>query len=432
MKSARLNIFQKTQRFWDTIHPYNAAQLAELSSPRSIDAIDAAFKQAIADLRLGDVVCRNHRYTIESSTAPACIISDEPIDALLTRLMNLPFDPHRSMPFRPFVNQHDGRQTMGLVYQHWVADSVSIRLLMRQWIRRLNGEGASDPIALPRGGMWHYFSGPAADWSVVAQLSDLLGYAARMKRMRRIESRPTNHDVAVIVRTLPDGIINFVRRNARDIGATVGDVFIAAATEAVAMHGPNVATPRRPGVAMGTIVDPRARSRSVPANVFGLFLGFTMTSYEGTDAIDFDHLLRRATQQRRRDTRRHAAEASQLNMAIGYAIAKCKSRASLLEFYRKRFPLSGGLSSVNLGPEWTKDLHPESISLYHRVSPTGPLMPIVLTPTTLGDRLSLCVTYRTAVMSAAKADAVIQAFVDRLVAFAKLPPSPGMAGRGLG
>ena len=31
---------------------------------------------------------------------------------------------------------------IGIVYQHWVADSVSIRLLMRQWIMRLIGQPA--------------------------------------------------------------------------------------------------------------------------------------------------------------------------------------------------------------------------------------------------------------------------------------------------
>ncbi|MGN6625219.1 MAG: hypothetical protein ACTHLN_01250 [Tepidisphaeraceae bacterium] len=419
MNRAPLNIFQKTQRLWDTIHPYNAAQLATLSGAQPAVVIEEAFNRAIRGLRLGIFDCRKGRYHVEPAPRVPLSITDEPLKPLLTRMMNARFDAQRSFPFRPFIHQSGETQTIGLVYQHWVADSVSIRLLMQAWIRSMHDPAcAIQPVRLPRGGMWHYFAAPSVGWSVVGQLSSLAGFASRMKQMRRIERRAESQDVAVVVRELPADLILRIRRGARARGATVGDVFIAAAADTLAMYGANAATSRRPGLAMGTIVDTRARARSVSSRIFGLFLGFTMTPFNGRDAQRFDRLLARAVKQRKSDLRRHAAEASQLNMAIGYFLARRMRPQNLLEFYRKRFPLAGGLSSVNLGSEWSQDLHPAPVALYHRVSPTGPLMPIVFTPTTLGNRLSLCCTYRTALLTPDQIERVIAQFTERLIQFA--------------
>lgn len=419
MNGTPLNIFQKTQRLWDTLHPYNAAQLATLSGVQPAVVIEEAFNRAIRGLRLGIFNCEKSRYRVDQGPRVSLSTTDEPLEPLLTRMMNARFDAQRSFPFRPFIQQSGETQTIGLIYQHWVADSVSIRLLMHAWIRSIHDKACDiRPIQLPRGGMWHYFAAPSVGWSVVGQLSSLAGFASRMKRMRRIEGRADSQEVAVVVRELPAGLILRIRRGARARGATVGDLFTAAAAEALAKHGANTATPRRPGLAMGTIVDTRARARSVSPRIFGLFLGFTMTAFNGPDAELFDRLLARAVKQRKSDARRHAAEASQLNMAIGYFLAHRMRPHNLLEFYRKRFPLAGGLSSVNLGSEWSQELHPAPVALYHRVSPTGPLMPIVFTPTTLGNQLSLCCTYRTALLTPNQIECVIAQFIQRLIQFA--------------
>ena len=42
-------------------------------------------------------------------------------------------------PFRPFVlDNGDGSYYVGVIYHHWVADSVSIRTVLREWFVRVH------------------------------------------------------------------------------------------------------------------------------------------------------------------------------------------------------------------------------------------------------------------------------------------------------
>lgn len=416
--SAGLNIFQKTQRLWDGSHPYNAAQAMELSGDFAPAFVADAFDLALQDLGLGVFVCDGRTYRVERDMTPIEVARPaDGFDAHLGREMNRPFGVDRTEAFRPFDLVDAGRRFVGLTYQHWVADSVSIRMLMRQWLWRLTGGGGPCPVRLPSTGLLGAFGPAVSGWSVMAQTASLLSFKSRMKRMRRVDAK-TDSAVGVLLRTGPDGLVDAIKPRAKATGATVGDVFLAAAAAACDAAGPGHATRGRPDLAMGTIVDLRARAASRVPDVFGLYLGFTMTPFAAGELSDFDRLLARTTAARRSNQARRAAEASQLNIAIGYAIGRTLSPAKLREFYRKRFPLSGGLSSVNMTPGWAGLAHPSPLAAYHRVSPTGPMLPLVLTPTTLGETLRVCCTYRTALMGRERADALVDAFFERLTTFA--------------
>ena len=86
----------------------------------------------------------------------------------------------------------------------------------------------------------------------------------------------------------------------------------------------------------------------------------------------------------------------------------------LADFYRKRCPLAAGVSNVNLNRDWPSCVHPSPLLRYSRVSPTGPMLPIVFTPTTLGRSLEIGFTYRTGDVGEAVAQNVFDAFVSRL------------------
>ena len=73
------------------------------------------------------------------------------------------------MPFRPFVRAGDDGEThvIGLIYHHWVADSISIRTL-RNKLKLYNEEGVPVPGAWPAltSGSWAINWRPAktASW----------------------------------------------------------------------------------------------------------------------------------------------------------------------------------------------------------------------------------------------------------------------------
>jgi len=94
--------------------------------------------------------------------------------------------------------------------------------------------------------------------------------------------------------------------------------------------------------------------------------------------------------------------------------ALCLEDEELQEFYRRRFPLMGGISNVNLRGTWAERLHPDLLGEYVRVSPTGPFMPLVVTPTSLGPRLHIGVTTRTSSIDSTKADLIARQFLAEL------------------
>jgi len=81
-------------------------------------------------------------------------------------------------------------------------------------------------------------------------------------------------------------------------------------------------------------------------------------------------------------------------MAFALAAGALLDDRNVKELYRKRMPLAGGISNVTLQRSWAAEAHPKLITEYMRFSPTGPFLPLVLTPTTLGDRLHLGITVR--------------------------------------
>jgi len=86
----------------------------------------------------------------------------------------------------------------------------------------------------------------------------------------------------------------------------------------------------------------------------------------------------------------------------------------LYHFYRKEVPLAGGVSNVVLNSTWALKYHPDPIRSYLRVSPTGPMTPIVFTTTTLGSNLQLGITYRKGLLGDDRVTAMSEGFFERM------------------
>ena len=81
-------------------------------------------------------------------------------------------------------------------------------------------------------------------------------------------------------------------------------------------------------------------------------------------------------------------------MLLANAVKRLVPPHELYHFYRKELPLLGGVSNVNLNNTWAAKYHPGPLLEYLRISPTGPMVPLVFNLTTLGDRLHLSMTCR--------------------------------------
>ena len=436
MPPARPNVFQHLMRQWEAIHPYNAAQAMRLTGPADIGRAADAWRAATLDLGLGTIVEANRRYRFDPTAGAGelhIVPPGEGVEGHLSAALNVPFGDEA--PFRPFVIEGEQSHLLGIVYRHWVADSVSVRSVARAWLDRLRGR-VPRAIRHAAGGYWRHFGPGAGGWRLGEAALDQLSSVSRLKRARRLPPMGGavrsvgGFDVRFRHHVFPDGLIGAVHGRARGAGVRVGDVLLAAAAEAAASHVPLDDQPGRRDLAVGNIVDLRSLGRgevggagrgAVGEEVFGLFLGYLTTIYRGRDLADFPKLLRSTAAQSRRDRRDHRAAASMVRLAAGRLAGRLVRRADWPEFYRKRVPLAAGLSNVNLAGTWVTAARGDGLTDYLRASPTGPAMPLVFAPTTLGEGLGVGVTYRPAVLSDAAADAAVAQFRARLEAFAGDP-----------
>jgi hypothetical protein len=138
-----LNVFQRLVRTWEAVHPYNAAQVLTVDSIVGPQTAQSAWESALAALGLGRVridggAIRHEVLNGKSSQYPVKILpSNTDLAAYLKDELNRPFDDPNEPPYRPFMIHATGSSRLGVVYRHWVADSVSIRRVMQDWCEQI-------------------------------------------------------------------------------------------------------------------------------------------------------------------------------------------------------------------------------------------------------------------------------------------------------
>jgi hypothetical protein len=421
MSTIPLNIFQRLMRRWDAAHPYNAAQVMKLAGQADPTAWETAWQSALASTGLGSVSLQRSRYEFVSlnghATAYPVRFPNLNLQDHLSAEINRAFDDANEPPFRPFVIQQDGYFYAGLVYQHWLADSASIRMLMREWFMRVYdpGKSSSHALRLARGGYWKSIGPEHGGWSVTQSLLDMTRRHIRMRKVQKIDSTALS-DRATRFQLIPasPGLIDRARAAAHQRNVKVNDLFLAALAEACARHVPLQRRRNRKDVAVGSVVDLRPYGPQSLASTFGLFLGFTNVICQPADLADFDRLLCCVAKQTRLQKQTGVAPASLMWMSAAMVVGTLSNPAELYHFYRKELPLAGGSSNVDLTRTWAADYHPAPLLDYIRVSPTGPMTPLVVTTTTLGGQFHLGVTHRTGLISSERAAAVATTFLRRL------------------
>ncbi len=395
-----LNIFQRCIRVWEQTHPYNAAQVLHLAGAADVMRLSDAWNETLCASGLGIARVVGSRFQYEAAPRQEITVVDGALglEGFITGEMNRPFDNlsesgTTTMPFRPFVLQGNGSYHLGLIYQHWVADSVSVRMLLREWFCRLYdpAHATRQPLHVPHGGFWRYFGPRRAGWSLMGSAVNLVRSMRQFSNTRRIEQDNGEQQVECTVHHLPDGMVQTLLDVAHRRQITLNDMLIAALARACDEHG---APPRRCNrdLALGTIVDLRAMSSENLENTFGLFLGFTSV-VAGADTLgDPQRLLATIAEQNARQKRCRAAPASTLRLAAAYAQMQFLSKRQLAAFYRNYMPLSGGVSNVNMNRSWTVPYHQSPLLDYIRVAPTGPMVPVVIAVTTIGHRFSFVLT----------------------------------------
>jgi hypothetical protein len=429
MSAGKLNVFQRLVRQWDELHPYNAAQVLQLRGAPDLDRWTNEWNRTLRELGLGRVRVYDGRFSIEQLNGVLQPIHARPISTQceleqhITTELNQPFDSDDDLPFRPFILFQRDSYYVGVVYHHWIADSASIRMLLREWFLRQfdPARARKERLNIASRGYWHNFGPHRSRWELTEGLLSSIRWSSRFKRVRRIEIPEfAQFQVRFTLHDLPTGTVTALKTFARENDLTVNDVFLAATAEACHRFVPVTQTAKRHDLALGSIVDLRSRGQDDLSDTFGLFLGFTSVICRPDDLQSWPRLLAHVARQSASQKRTGVPEASMIRMFAGIVAAKMMrmKREKIINFYRKRVPLAGGISNINLNRSWPQQYHPDPLMQYIRVSPTGPMMPLVFTTTTLADTLNFGLTYREAVIPRDRADQIAAQFKQRVVEIA--------------
>lgn len=421
-----LNAFQRVVRGWEEVHPYNAAQVLDVRRPVDVPAASAAWAATLAEMQLGRVVVRPISYRHvnlngEMARYPIRVLpAGTHLDTFFAAELNRAFDDPGEPPFRPFLlaAPDGGTWHVGVIYQHWVADSVAVRHVLRRWLERMFLPAARHARTRIRHASIGYLGLLDMAPGTLTPAQTVLSMVRRHLRYRRARKVRTfgaaDYPVGVVLAG-GDGRVPALVEAARRAGAKVNDLFLAAAARACDGRVPTQQRPNRPDLALGSIVDLRPLARGALDDRFGLFLGFAEVVCRPEEMRCRTRLVTAIAGQNRAHRQRGIWPSS-----VGWLLAALAARPlvkpqKLYHFFRKETPLMAGVSNVNLNHTWAAQ-HPDLVVRYRRISPTGPLAPVVFSVTTLGDDLQLSLTYRAALLTREQAQELADAFLGELAA----------------
>ena len=425
-RSGGLNVFQRLVRQWESLHPYNGAQILKIQGSVDLELCRNAWLDALGALNLGVVTLSKTSYRCRRLNGEAIYhnVVECPrgtrLQQWISDELNRPFagDDGVGVPFRPFVIQEEGHFWMGLCYQHWVADSTSIRMLIHEWfVRQFKPEAAMNrPLRIHAGGYLTLF-GPHRPRSQPGRaIVSTMRWHEQFRKVRRIEDREKFRDMSLRFDLFhaPRGLIDSVCGSVRDCRATVNDVFLAAIAKVCDEFVPAECKFRRRQLAVGSIVDLRPSAGKAVGDVFDLLLGFAVVCCKLDQHRDWPALVHAIARQTESQKNGALPMSSFMRMGIGLLAGRFLSRDGMIEFYRKRVALAGANSNVNLNRCWAGQFSGGRLLDYVRVAPTGPMTPLVFATTTFGSNLSVGLTYRPSIVSPDDAPALGARFLEYL------------------
>ena len=257
--------------------------------------------------------------TLEMTEPVPIELSTLELDKKITEELNRPFVPG-TLPLRAFVmsDQRDSH-LLGVIYDHWFADSPSLRAFMRRVFVHYRGNDKNlSPLRVATND-----DDPVEHSGFGAFLSCVRNYL-RHRRACRIHLRdPLDFGTGFFSTRFPDGAIDHIRLFAKKHGATVNDTFLATASQVLGKFAAEQRNldrfPRakRDRVAIATAVDLKPVSARNLDDVFGFFVGYFTVVHDRPEMRSIPELV--AATARETSVGKSAAHALQFTASLQVA-----------------------------------------------------------------------------------------------------------------
>jgi hypothetical protein len=403
----KFNILQKTMLRWNQVHPYNAFHAVriqhQLDSARLSAVIDTLLeKYGLTGLTLdkskgtyqylGGPVCTEIRIVEAGDHAHAALCHE------VETQINSPFtDDGLINPFRFFVIPEKGSFYLGIVYFHCIAGAESIVFLMKGIVsmylqRRL--EGFCQQLNLyPKKSSFY----PS---SLIRSLTALPSHVRDMRKAFRPRYRTPDdqHNGFSLFSLGPDEFTVLVKTG-KSWSVTLNDIFLALLMKSFSpLASGRFKAVRRRHIAVGSIVNIRKDLEIDSKDTFGLFLGSFIVSHHVPRDISLEELAKDVHRQTETIKRYKLYLRTPIELFFAQTLLSLLPPYRQKMFFQKYYPLWGGITNMNINLLWKQNEGEKPIDYFRAVS-TGPVTPLVLSITTVGDRVNVGLTYNTAVFT---------------------------------
>jgi NRPS condensation-like uncharacterized protein len=415
---------------WNELHPYNAVHVVRVPASLDLPRLRETIQTRLEGLGLTNLSVDPEGGACQYGGGPVVseltVIEDgsttgSSLAAEIKRQLNTPFPRGKSFdPFRFFVAPGQASFSLGLAYFHPVADAESVVWMLKRLVDtyRASASGVSSATVDLSSGCP---DSPILRHPVVMvrQIAALPAFL----RILRTSCRPRYRDS----NDLRNGFTNFVleaaslgwmRTACKSWGVTLNDLFLALLLHALAPLAAARRQARRQKMAAGCIVNVR-KDLGVKRGTFGVFLGSFMVAHEVPEDIGLNALAASIALQTTRIKAQRLYLAMPTQLALARLVLRFFSTKRKRSFYQKHCPLWGGITNMNLNTHWEGQAQDGPLDYLRAVS-TGPVTPLVLSVTTVGERVNVGLSYRSTVFSDAEIGQVQSRLVDGVARLANL------------
>jgi hypothetical protein len=420
----RLNLFQATMLRWRDLYPYAAVHMVRVMRPCEPQRLRERIEALLENAGLTGLILDRQRMRFEFRGGPAAIelgMLHGGEDALGTaeaeieRQLNTPFPRNGGFsPFRFFAVDHGKSFDLGLAYDHFLAGGDSIAVLLGHCVDEYCSEAPGGkrpwmPGLYPNTYRRLFLRRFA---SVLRGLADIPSLAASCRRSWRAPCRDRGGGNGFLSFRVDRAGLDALRRTARSWEVTMSDLFLAMLLSALdPITAERRAAPRRKELAVASIVNLRGEVASDADAAFGQFLSSLRVSHPMPAATGLRELAAdvHAETSRVKTRRLYLQTLLALGAAgLGWRFLSTDRRRG---FLAKHYPIWAGITAVHVDPLWERVRREMPAGEYLRAVSTGPLAPLVLAITTLGDAMWLGLSFRTGDVSRQTAERVARNFL---------------------
>ena len=418
----RLNTFQKTMLDWNDLYPYNAVHVVKMAAAVDLARLRQVIRDTLAFHGLTSLTLNRQRGSFQfgGGSAPSDIkvieAGADPSETLRVEIesqINTGFETAGVFqPFRFFIIREHHSFCLGLVYFHAVADAVSVVQLLRHIHSALLGD-ARQP-----GMKCFCLARPRRGFQPLALARQLVRFLARLRQQRRC-ARVYHHDVndggnRFEQLTLGPEKLRALSAAAKNWGVTINDIFLALLLRCCSAYTLNrFEHPSRRRIALGCIVNTRTDLNLSDPDGWGLFLGSFVVSHEAPEGCALPELARAIRVQTQDIKRQKAYAGPPVELALGRFLLSFFSTKYRAKLYQKHYPLWGGITNMNLNSLWPPPEGGPPVDYFRSVS-TGPVMPLVLSVTTVREVVNVGLTFRASTFTVAHTRHVKNLFLQSL------------------